>query len=427
MLPGDETRFVQARNGDHLITPFQCDLCHFRNVYKRDPSGRKGSDLLALRCIRRANLDALWAREPGTVAGNLSGAKRLHDIGTGILEIPGITPPMGPFALQDKFGMGIAMTMLLRSLDAGKNERTIQYSTMRRLRSAYSNIYNASSSLSNVAVMAQETRKVFSTDCPTYGYWFERFMKGCHKRMGDEVNSDYALSLDIVLELLKRLERDWRLAKTLDAQWQVCRFACFLVIGYCKALRGEEIVKTKIGGMRKYFEQARSHPLYPHCIVPLLGRFKGETGERCHLMVLAYDTKSGIACGTWIERMLMVTKEQGRTGGGYLFLESNGRPSRCGDFESELIERLIEVRDERQDLFEIGLNVAEAYGVSRSFRRGSTTEAQNRGVPPSVIDINNRWRKVERAGGRAPSMSMREHYTEIRMAIKQLWVYSRSL
>jgi hypothetical protein len=87
--------------------------------------------------------------------------------------------------------------------------------------------------------MAQETQKVFSTDSPTYGYWFERFMKGCHKRMGDEVNSDYALSLDIVLELLKQLERDWRLAKTLDAQWQVCRFACFLIIGYCKALRGD--------------------------------------------------------------------------------------------------------------------------------------------------------------------------------------------
>ena len=78
-------------------------------------------------------MDALWAREPGTVAGNLSSAKRLHDIGAGILEIPSITPPMGPFALQDKLGMGVAMTMLLRSLDAGKNERTIQYSTMRRL------------------------------------------------------------------------------------------------------------------------------------------------------------------------------------------------------------------------------------------------------------------------------------------------------
>ena len=63
-------------------------------------------------------------------------------------------PPMGPFPVEDTIGMGVVMTMLIRSLDAGSNERTIQYLTMRRLRSAHSNIYNASSSLSNVAVIA---------------------------------------------------------------------------------------------------------------------------------------------------------------------------------------------------------------------------------------------------------------------------------
>jgi hypothetical protein len=25
----DEKRYVEGRNGDHLVTPFQCDLCHF--------------------------------------------------------------------------------------------------------------------------------------------------------------------------------------------------------------------------------------------------------------------------------------------------------------------------------------------------------------------------------------------------------------
>ena len=105
-----------------------------------------------------------------------------------LLEITSVTPPMGPVPIADKFGMGVAITMLIRSLGARDNERTIQYSTMRRPRSAYSSIYNASSSLSNVmAVMAQETRKVFSTDIPTYGYWFEGFVKGCHMRMGDDV------------------------------------------------------------------------------------------------------------------------------------------------------------------------------------------------------------------------------------------------
>ena len=33
----DRERFIVARNGDNLVTPFQCDLCHFRNLMERDP------------------------------------------------------------------------------------------------------------------------------------------------------------------------------------------------------------------------------------------------------------------------------------------------------------------------------------------------------------------------------------------------------
>ena len=36
-LVGDELRFLEGRNGDNLITPFQCDLCHFRNILGRGP------------------------------------------------------------------------------------------------------------------------------------------------------------------------------------------------------------------------------------------------------------------------------------------------------------------------------------------------------------------------------------------------------
>jgi hypothetical protein len=28
----DTHQFMVGRNGDHLMTPFQCDLCHFRNI-----------------------------------------------------------------------------------------------------------------------------------------------------------------------------------------------------------------------------------------------------------------------------------------------------------------------------------------------------------------------------------------------------------
>ena len=45
----EEIRFKQARDGDHLLTPFQCNMCHFYNIHKRDPiRGNTGDKLLAL-------------------------------------------------------------------------------------------------------------------------------------------------------------------------------------------------------------------------------------------------------------------------------------------------------------------------------------------------------------------------------------------
>ena len=34
----DKQRHLQARDGDNLLVPFQCDLYHFRNLTHRDPS-----------------------------------------------------------------------------------------------------------------------------------------------------------------------------------------------------------------------------------------------------------------------------------------------------------------------------------------------------------------------------------------------------
>jgi hypothetical protein len=53
----DQERFKLARDGDHLMCPFQCDGCHFQNLKKRAP-GASDTDGVLLLCIRRANLDA---------------------------------------------------------------------------------------------------------------------------------------------------------------------------------------------------------------------------------------------------------------------------------------------------------------------------------------------------------------------------------
>ena len=52
-----------------------------------------------------------------------------------------ILPARGPFTMRDEFGMGIAMSLLLRSLDPGRNDKFVQNNTTRKLRSAFSNLW----------------------------------------------------------------------------------------------------------------------------------------------------------------------------------------------------------------------------------------------------------------------------------------------
>jgi hypothetical protein len=69
--PGDETRFKIARAGDHLMTPFQCELCHFHNIFKREPETYDLEDVETIEFLHRCCKDALWSRETSVVENNL--------------------------------------------------------------------------------------------------------------------------------------------------------------------------------------------------------------------------------------------------------------------------------------------------------------------------------------------------------------------
>jgi hypothetical protein len=61
-------------------------------------------------------------------------------------------------------------------------------------------------------VMVQGTTRIGVTNCPSYSYWFERFMQGVHKCMGEKVRLDYALSVQVLHKILGNLNQDWRTA-----------------------------------------------------------------------------------------------------------------------------------------------------------------------------------------------------------------------
>ena len=112
-----------ARNGDHLLIPFQCELCHYRNLKGMDLTGAKAEGIL-LMTIRRANLYVFWSREPGTMSATRRDSLNLARIGMRV-GLENILPVMGPFILEDSLGMGLAVRILVRSLDKGRYQSTL--------------------------------------------------------------------------------------------------------------------------------------------------------------------------------------------------------------------------------------------------------------------------------------------------------------
>lgn len=405
---------------------FQCDLCHFRNIQGRDPIGSVTDDNL-MTCIRRANLDAFWAREPGTVSANLYDARRSV---TTQVDCLGITSggfrPLGPFPLRDTCGMIPAATMLMRSLDAGRNDKTVQFGTIRKVRSTFTNLHNASVNGMGSSTLMGDGRKMHFTDSLTHSLWYDRFIQGCHKRMGDVIKPNLAVSVEVMQSLMHRWEKDWDSAVTIHDKLKVALLGSFCQLGFVGALRGEEIPRALLGGTRDAFATSGMHSS-PHVVIELYGRFKGEGGlDRGHLLPLAATTKSGFQPRLWIGRVLDCYEELGVMSG-YMFRKPNGEPQKQSYYEGPILDKLKDIQDEEPHLIPATVNVHEDYGTWRSFRRGSTTHASNQGVDTGVIKRNQRWRKVEQARGRDPSWDMMEHYTDVLQNLKGLLLYSLAM
>jgi len=413
---GDELRYLVARDGDHLQCPFQCDLCVFRTLRGEDP-GRNPSDRILLKCIRRINLDALWAREPGTVQSTRTSLVRGIALCATVMMKPPY-PVLGPFHVSDTQGYGVAVQMVLASTKAGRHADYLQFDTMRQYRTAFANVYRASvvGSSKTMAWIDDKGLTKRYTTVATQSEWFDRFTQGCKKRMGGIYKPDLALTSALMVAYLKAIEVRIDEAKEEMEGHLWTSVGAYSVLCFCASLRGNEGFLLDLYGLRLYLNEGReSQCLKPHVVAPLLGRFKNEVGEHYHLVLLAPVTRSGLRMRDWLEALVKVRAQEGRIRGP-AFCDEEGRIAYSGIYESRFFEILTEIQGVSPDLIPASVDVAEDYGIGRSFRRGSDSEAIARGVDSSDIDAMNRWRIVERARGRRPVFSsMREHYADVRI------------
>eukprot|EP00978_Attheya_sp_CCMP212_P014301 scaffold36374_cov58-Attheya_sp.AAC.7 len=369
---------------------------------KRHPANLPGDDVLLL-CIRRANLDACWARESSTVYQNMREAVRRVFKASELLGTDGGGyPKRGPFPVDDVFGMEIAAHHLLRSLDAGRNAKTIQFQTMRHVRSHYANFFHTTP---------------MGVGLATAGGW---------ETFGSQIEE-----IDELLKSLELLEEDWQdFAHDTQHQLQIALLASTLCAGFSGGLRGEEVPRADLGLVREHWKEAVEHERAPHVPWAMVGRFKNETGEKVFYQPLAIVSKSGIENGKWIKRAVDSYAKLGIVSGPFFRVQKKGggfRQAKQSDLDPDFTSVLLRVQARWPNIIPPSVNVQDEYSIRRSLRRGSTTQAGNMQIPKEVIEANNRWRKHGNSRGVLPGMPMVERYSDAKASIMALLRYSLGL
>jgi hypothetical protein len=307
----DPDRFRTARAGDHLMCPFQCDECHFVNIH--GTASRRGDvkDILCMLVLRRAILDSFWGRERATVDANRGEAARYIQA-AGVMGVVRPYPRRGPFPIRDEWGMTTAMVLLLRSREKGRNAEFVQYKTIRKVRSHFSNfIHTTPGGVGDMFISSDNVVNGISRS-RTNTLWFKRFMKGCHSRMGDIWCPDRPLTMREAVLSQEMLEEDWRIFEHDSiGLLKAALTGLMITSGLGGGMRGEGLVRVDIGVIRKHWRDALTHPEEPHVPLGMAGRFKRQVGEKVYVQPLALESTSGLQYRLWMHRAL---QEHGKAG-----------------------------------------------------------------------------------------------------------------
>jgi hypothetical protein len=179
----DRKRYSEARDGDDLLVPFECDYCVFIKITGRVEKGiNDPADAYLMACIRRVILDAFWSRARSTVASNTRLMREMILLSASLGFDPPVESP-GPLPGFDHCGYKVAILMAAKSTRAGRHsESHVQWDTIRKYRSAISNQSRASR-ISNFTSWSMTDYKGTGYDRLTEescgSLWFHRFSTGC--------------------------------------------------------------------------------------------------------------------------------------------------------------------------------------------------------------------------------------------------------
>ena len=284
--------FHEARDGDHLLAPFECDLCIFRKLRGIDPLINFSQDALLMACIRRMNLDVFWSRARKTVEDNTRKTRNMISFS----KTMGMLGPFdheGPYPPYDYCGYEVASNILLYSRNKGQHDPSYtQFETIRKLRSTFGNHVRATPSANTGHLCITDSKgknsKVTNDKCGSL--WFQRFMEGCQVRMGVVWKPNTALSVSLLLDVIKEAELSLDGSIEIEEEHHWTSFIAYITVSYVLSLRGDEGFLLDLGGLRTNWTRNDGR----YFLVALLGKIKGEKVRRSHLIPCINLTSSRI-------------------------------------------------------------------------------------------------------------------------------------
>ena len=436
-------RLNQGAEGAHLCSPFQCELCWFRNLEGKDPVA--GVHDKAMLLIRRSNLDNMAGRAPSTIRGHLMETITMVQN----FEKFGLIPPLrplGPFPLSDTTGMGIAIAMQMKSITAkGRIVENPQYATVRGVRGTASlNWQSSPIGVGESSSFSKGKGRVRPTSCPTQSDWFYYFSLGMELRMGSQSQPDQAVKMSAIVHLLHLVRADAQSAEDsgylsdADYLWKVGAYVCILTAA---SLRGHEGFYLELAGLRKHLSKGKNGFVppglviskevilseevcgnLPHVTVTLMGHFKGETKADQHLIAISSVSQSGLEPRWWIEKLVAVCSREGRIHGP-AFADEFGVLASSPDYNSTFQGYLYRVQSETT-LIDKDVDVFKVYNTYRTLRKTATTRIERAGFGNDFVDKMNRWRAQENAQGRLVRRRMNALYADALLLMPTTWVGS---
>ena len=96
--------------------------------------------------------------------------------------------------------------------------------------------------------------------CPTQQKWFSYVTTGTEVRMGHASRANRALDMAVVLRLLAMTKDEMRRANP-PRRREFCKFGAAVVVAITASLRGPEIFKLDLAGIRTFLELGRDGTL----------------------------------------------------------------------------------------------------------------------------------------------------------------------